>query len=262
MARKKVVYVEKQVNITMYLLASLFLFLLTFFVILSSVSVMDNKRQKMAIGSIKGGFGILSGGRSPFWATGPKNVSPERPPVEAGRMDMQSIHKAIAESGIVSGISVTGGKLGVTVTVKSPILFEGSGDALNKESGAVLSAIAKIVSQVDNRVIITGHTDSVPVEAAPFHSNWGLSSARALAVLRYFESKGIKANRLCAYGMAAGRPIATNSTEEGRRLNNRVEITLVGELPEEVDLKGLRETRGEWLRSIFYKGFNFELEEQ
>jgi chemotaxis protein MotB len=157
---------------------------------------------------------------------------------------------------------VTGGRLGATITIKSPILFEGQTDVFSKDSQAVLAAIAKVISQVDNQVIITGHTDSVPVEAPPFYSNWGLSAARALAVLSYFESKGIKGSRLSAYGMGAGRPIAANSTEEGRKLNRRVEITIVGEVAEEVDLKGLKQTRGEWLRSIFYKGFNFELEEQ
>ncbi|MGD0210771.1 MAG: hypothetical protein ABSC14_07305, partial [Desulfomonilia bacterium] len=125
MARKKVVYIEKPMNVTMYLLASLFLFLLTFFVILSSVSVMDNKRQKMAIGSVKGGFGILPGGRSPFSSTGPKNILPQSPPMERGLMDLQSIHNSLADTGIISGISVTGGRLGATITIKSPILFEG-----------------------------------------------------------------------------------------------------------------------------------------
>jgi chemotaxis protein MotB len=262
MARKKVVYIERPMNVTMYLLASLFLFLLTFFVILSSVSVMDNKRQKLAIGSIKGGFGILPGGRSPFSSTGPKNILPARPPMEGGKMDLQSIHSSLSATGIISGISVTGGKLGVTVTIKSPILFEGQSDVFNKESKAVLDSMTKVLSQVDNPIIITGHTDSVPIETPPFYSNWGLSAARALAVLTYFEGKGIPGKRLSAYGMGAGRPVAANTTEQGRKLNSRVEITIVGEVPEDVDLKGLRQTRGEWLRSIFYKGFNIELEEQ
>jgi chemotaxis protein MotB len=262
MARKKVIYVEKPMNITMYLLASLFLFLLTFFVILSSISVMDNKRQKMAIGSIKGGFGILPGGRSPFSSTGPKNILPQRPPIQSGQMDLQSIQNSLADTGIISGISVTQGKLGAIITIKSPILFTGQTDVFSKDSHAVLSAIAKVLLQGDNRVIITGHTDSIPLEAPPYYSNWGLSGARALAVLSYLEAKGISGRRLSVYGMGSSRPIAPNSTEEGRRINRRVEITIVGEVPEDVDLKGLKQTRGEWFRSIFYKGFNFELDEQ
>jgi chemotaxis protein MotB len=262
MARKKVVYIERPINVTMYLLASLFLFLLTFFVILSSVSVMDNKRTKMAIGSVRGGFGILPGGRSPFSSTGHKNILPARPPIQGGQMDLRSIHNTLSESGVISGISVTGGKLGVTISIRSPILFEGQTDVFNKDSKAVLASITKVLKQVDNPVIITGHTDSVPVETPPFYSNWGLSASRALAVLTFFENSGIEGKRLAAYGMAAGRPIATNSSEEGRKLNRRVEITIVGELPEDIDIRGLRQTRGEWLKSIFYKGFNLELEEQ
>jgi chemotaxis protein MotB len=262
MVRKKVIYVEKPMNVTMYLLASLFLFLLTFFVILSSISVMDNKRQKMAIGSIKGGFGILPGGRSPFSSTGPKNILPQRPPIQNGQMDLQSIQNSLAETGIISGISVTQGKLGAIVTIKSPILFAGQTDVFSKDSQGVLAAIAKVLQQGDNRVIITGHTDSIPLEAPPYYSNWGLSGARSLAVLSYLEAKGISGSRLSIYGMGSSRPIAPNSTEEGRRMNRRVEITIVGEVPEDVDLKGLKQTRGEWFRSIFYKGFNFELDEQ
>ena len=262
MVRKKVIYVENPMNTTMYLLVSLFLFLLTFFVILSSISVMDNKRQKMAIGSIKGGFGILPGGRSPFSSTGAKNILPQRPPVQGGQMNLESIQNSLAETGIISGISVTQGKLGANITIKSPILFAGQTDVLSQESHAVLTAIAKVLLQGDNRVIIIGHTDSIPFEAPPYYSNWGLSGARALAVLSYLEAKGISGRRLSVYGMGSSRPIASNSTEEGRRINRRVEITIVGEVAEDIDLKGLKQTRGEWFRSIFYKGFNFELDEQ
>ncbi len=261
MARKKVIYVEPPRRNTIILYGSLFLIILTFFVCLSAISILDNKRMKMAMGSISGSFGVLEGGRSPF-SDGSRNTMPPRPPIESGRMNLRSIQNTLADTGIVSGISVTGGKLGATITIKSPILFEGQTDVFSKGSGTVLAAIARVISQGENRVIITGHTDSVPMEKEPYYSNWGLSAARALAVLKYFESRGIKGNRLSVYGMGSNRPIASNSTEEGRSINSRVEVTIVGEIPEDVDLKGLREARGEWLRSVFYKGFNFELEEK
>jgi chemotaxis protein MotB len=262
MARKKIVYIEPARNNTIVLYGSLFLLILTFFVALSSMSILDNKRMKMAIGSISGSFGVLTGGRSPFTSDGSRNILPQRPPIESGRMDLRGIQNSLASTGIISGISVTGGKLGATITIKSPILFAGQTDVLSKDSQSVLTAIAKVLSKGDNRVIITGHTDSIPMETPPYYSNWGLSGARALAVLSSLEAKGISATRLCVYGMGSSRPIATNSSEEGRRLNRRVEITIVGEVPEDVDLKGLKQTRGEWLRSIFYKGFSLELEEQ
>jgi hypothetical protein len=63
--------------------------------------------------------------------------------------------------------------------------------------------------------------------------------------------------------MGSSRPIASNATEDGRRVNRRVEITIVGKLPDNVGLDEVTQSRQEWRRSIFfYKGFNFELEEQ
>ena len=116
---------------------------------------------------------------------------------------------------------------------------------------------------VDNPVVITGHTDSIPVETPPFNSNWGLSAARALAVLAYLEQRDVPGSRLTAYGMGSSRPITSNATEEGRRVNRRVELTIVGDLPGDVGLEEITQPRQEWRKSIFfYKGFNFELEEQ
>jgi chemotaxis protein MotB len=84
MARKKIVYIEPARNNTIVLYGSLFLLILTFFVALSSMSILDNKRMKMAIGSISGSFGVLPGGRSPFSTDGSRNTLPQRPPIESG----------------------------------------------------------------------------------------------------------------------------------------------------------------------------------
>jgi chemotaxis protein MotB len=262
MARKKVVYVEKPMNITMYLLASLFLFLLTFFVILSSVSVVDNKRQKLAIGSLMGSFGILPGGRSAFNITGSKSMLPPSPPFQKGEIDIPRIDAALARDISLSGIGVSEGKLGATITIKAGILFEGQTDNLSPAGRPVLESIANILSSMNNPVIITGHTDSIPVETPPFSSNWGLSAARAMAVLSYFESRGIDGSRLAAYGMGVNRPITTNNTEAGRKLNRRVEITIVGKTVGKVDAKGMERSGKSQGRSIFYKGYNLDLEEK
>jgi chemotaxis protein MotB len=262
MIRKKVVYIERPINVTMYLLASLFLFLLTFFVILSSMSVLDGKRQKLAIGSIMGSFGILPGGRSAFnMNVGTKNLLPPTPPLQKGEIDISRIDRALSSNVSMSGIGVSEGKLGVTITIKAGILFEGQTDTLNPESRSVLETIADVLARMDNPVIITGHTDSIPVETPPYSSNWGLSAARAMAVLSYFESRGIQGSRLAAYGMGANRPMTSNSTEAGRRLNRRVEITLVGKPVGKVDGKGLERLDGPQDRSIF-KRYNLNLEEQ
>jgi chemotaxis protein MotB len=262
MTRKKIVYIERPINVSMYQLAALFLFLLTFFVVLSSISVMDGKRQKLAFGSIMGGFGILPGGRSPIGSEALKNILPPGPPLKKGEIDIRKIDSTLAQTGSLSGIGVSQERLGVTITIKSGIIFDGQTDSLSQDSRPVLEAIAKILSQVDNPVVITGHTDSIPIEAPPFNSNWGLSAARALAVLSYLESKGIKAGRLAAYGMGANRPITTNKTEAGRRLNRRVEITIMGSLPGNVDFKRLEQPGRMQDHTIFYKGYNLDLEEQ
>lgn len=101
---------------------------------------------------------------------------------------------------------------------------------------AGMRAIEKVAetlrAQSPNIIVrVDGHTDSVPV-ARPetrqrFGDLWGLSSARALAVLRELQKRGIPADRLYFRGFAETRPVASNENAEGRQKNRRVEISFV-----------------------------------
>ncbi len=76
-------------------------------------------------------------------------------------------------------------------------------------------------------VFLEGHTDSIPIRTSAFPSNLELSAARAEAVGRYLEARGIARERIVAKGCGDTRPIATNATRDGRSANRRVEVTLV-----------------------------------
>ena len=77
-------------------------------------------------------------------------------------------------------------------------------------------------------VQIEGHTDNIPIITLQFPSNWELSSARAIAVLRLFlDEVGINPQTLIATGYGEHRPVVSNTTETGRSKNRRIEIVLV-----------------------------------
>jgi outer membrane protein OmpA-like peptidoglycan-associated protein len=104
------------------------------------------------------------------------------------------------------------------------ILFDTGKATFHKDSYAVLDAMVTIMREFEYaKFHIEGHTDSVGSEA----SNLKLSKARALAVETYIESKGISADRLTSDGYGESRPIAPNTTKEGKAQNRRVEVVLV-----------------------------------
>lgn len=119
----------------------------------------------------------------------------------------------------------------LTVDVAEEVFFD-SGRANLKRSGlAVLDKVAQALKGYDDKVIrVVGHTDNVPIAKplqAAFPSNWELSVARATTVVRYLQKAGIPPERMVASGRAEYDPVADNATEEGRRKNRRIEITLL-----------------------------------
>ena len=79
----------------------------------------------------------------------------------------------------------------------------------------------------DFNIGIEGYTDDVPIKYSGWKSNWELSTARSLSVLHFLvNEKGISPERLSAIGFGEYRPVASNDTKEGRKLNRRVEIVI------------------------------------
>ena len=85
---------------------------------------------------------------------------------------------------------------------------------------------AKIPSGLNWVLRIDGHTDNRPIHSAEFASNWELSAARAISVVRYAIEQGIPANRLAAAGFADNQPIDTGDGEDAYRRNRRIELKL------------------------------------
>jgi chemotaxis protein MotB len=122
------------------------------------------------------------------------------------------------------------GKL--TVNIVDRVMFD-SGEAILKPDGeAVMRKIAAILgAHPQLKIQVIGHTDNVPIRPAArvrFASNWELSTARALAAVHFLtEQAGIDPRRVGATGYGEFRPVADNSTAEGRAKNRRIVITIM-----------------------------------
>jgi chemotaxis protein MotB len=116
----------------------------------------------------------------------------------------------------------------LTVKMKDRILFSPGSATVGRDGRAALAKVADALRGVTGKVIrVDGHTDNVPVGSGPWRSNWELSTARAVAVVRVLQEQGVPPERLGAAGYGEYQPIAGNATPEGRSLNRRIEIVLV-----------------------------------
>lgn len=261
MAKRKV-YLEPKRDNNLVMTTALNLLLLTFFVALASLSTPNGQKTKMGLNSLMGGFGILPGGKSPYERVVGKDITPEISPLSKGPMDMNKLRASLAKGGVIEGAGIEKSQLGVTITLRANVLFEDNSDTMLSDARSKLDVLATLLGTLNNHLVIAGHTDSRPVEGPPFGSNWGLSSARAMAVMHHLAGKGIAYDRMAAYGRGSQRPISSNDNEAGRRVNNRVEITILGPLSGEAQDKahGFTESQ-EPPRTYRYKGFDFNLKE-
>jgi chemotaxis protein MotB len=121
------------------------------------------------------------------------------------------------------------GKL--TITMVDAILFDSGKADVNKKGLETLVKVANVLKDVkDQDIIVAGYTDNVPISAAlakKFPTNWELSAARAIAVVKKLQTEGVNPALLCASGFSEYRPVAENDTPEGRKNNRRMEIILM-----------------------------------
>ncbi len=131
----------------------------------------------------------------------------------------------------------------MVVEMASSILFPSGEAKLHEEGEIALAELAGILRTIKDRDFqVAGHTDNVPIRTRKFPSNWELSAARSVSVVKFLQESGVVPNHLSASGYAEYQPAADNNTEEGKAENRRIEIVLMPNLDE---LPDLTEIQGE-----------------
>jgi chemotaxis protein MotB len=128
----------------------------------------------------------------------------------------------------------------MVVELASAILFPSGKARLSREGKEALAQVAGVLADISDRSFqVAGHTDNVPIRNNRFKSNWSLSSARAVAVVKHLIENGVASQNLSAAGYADTQPAGPNETAEGRAQNRRIEIVLQPNLDELPDLSAL-----------------------
>ncbi|MDD0811630.1 OmpA family protein [Curvibacter sp. RS43] len=144
---------------------------------------------------------------------------------------------------------------GVQIFLPSAALFELGQSTLNPtESGPYLQRISTLLmTKTERPVVLEGHTDNTGSAT----TNQALSEARAQTVRNALQALGVPAQRLSTVGYSFKRPVASNATEEGRRLNRRVEVLILDEKVEQItrgEAPNAFESAWEQLKSLMDRG--------
>ncbi|BEU87783.1 flagellar motor protein MotB [Selenomonas sp. TAMA-11512] len=140
----------------------------------------------------------------------------------------KQMEEYIKENNMSDEISTLMTEEGLMIRIKEQALFPSGSATLVAESQRIAPVIAGLLATLPERVIVSGHTDTVPINTAEFPSNWDLSSKRALNFMRYIVASDDRLNpaRFSAIGYGEYRPIGDNNTDAGRQSNRRVEILI------------------------------------
>ena len=98
--------------------------------------------------------------------------------------------------------------------------------AIDQLASAIVELERSIPREIDWALQVDGHTDARPIASSQFPSNWELSTARAISVVRYLVARGVPPNRLVAAGYGEFQPLEAGNTEDVLRRNRRIELKL------------------------------------
>jgi chemotaxis protein MotB len=210
-------------NLVQVMTLSLFIILLAFFILLNSLAVVDERRKRLAIGSLLENFGVLAGGFSMVEGSRGDKILGQFPiinsPIDFDEQLLEAAH-------------IRPHKDGTALSISTQDLFEDQDIVLRPSSFGVLDRLCATMKKNAHPVEIVGHTDNLPREGQKPWRNRDLSALRALNVLEYLTEKGgIDRKRVTAYGWGAYRPAVANTTKETRALNRRIEIVFVHKRP-------------------------------
>lgn len=218
--------------------------LLCFFVLLFSMSTVDAEKFQQLISSFHAQVSIFDGGQTiNNTATAMQNGLSQMPARETDFSIQQAlqVEQSLAQTeedlstyieaeSMEENVGVERQGNEIIIRFQDGVLFDSGKAQILAGAVPTLSTMGeKLKVYIDEGYVmsIEGHTDNQPISNAQFPSNWELSSARAIAVMRfYLDQMDFDVESMSCTGWAEYRPITDNNTPEGRAMNRRVEIKL------------------------------------
>ena len=212
--------------------------LFAFFVVMYSISAVNEGKFRTVSESIKAALNPLSNhsGENRIINVGEaKSVQQGRNPSDAKLAVLRRIREQIQVisdkqmKDLVAFITVVQTVNGdIVITIPDRLLFNSGEATVRAEALPFLKGLGGVILEMNRHARVEGHTDNVPMRTAQFPSNWELSAARAVIVVRVLsELYGVPAGHLAAVGYADTRPVTANLSSEQRAKNRRVEIIIL-----------------------------------
>ncbi len=204
--------------------------LFAFFVVLYSSAQVDKAKMARLASAITAGFSSLGVGAAPVVVPGTVPAALMHPVCHEDTAESiaRKLEAGLAGELARHTVSLRQTPEGIVLSLREVGFFDSGSATLRASSMDTFDRIGSVLGSVGSNLRIEGHTDDVPIHTSQFQSNWELSTARATEIIRLFLTReGIGPQRLSAAGYAQYHPIAGNSTEDGRRLNRRVDIVII-----------------------------------
>jgi len=236
--KKEMIGAAKGVNHTwLVTFSDLVMLLLTFFVLLLSMSSMDAKKLKSMFAHFSGASGALefSGMQGIHDLTGfiktyrdtegllvidPTLLNELLLPSMDSKKEVEKKLKKFQDA-----IKIMDDNRGIVLSIQEDLIFDPGESKIKNEVRPILEAISKAINASANDILIMGHTDNIPIKNERYDSNWELSASRGLSVLDYFlRERDLPPSRFKVGGYGASRPLFPNNTAKNRAKNRRVEI--------------------------------------
>ncbi|MFS0903624.1 flagellar motor protein MotS [Priestia aryabhattai] len=194
--------------------ADLVTLILVFFILLFSMSSVDNQKFQTVVNSLT---------RSDSLA------SVENKSQQSQKLDniLAKVQDYLQENKLQHVITAKRDERGVVLILQEQVLFEtGQADIL-KRGTPFLDELGRLFSTIPNDIKVEGHTDNRPIHTYRYPSNWELSAARASGVIRYLTNHfSLSANRFEAIGYGDTKPLVPNTSNDNLQKNRRVEIII------------------------------------
>ena len=247
--RKPIPHESENIDRWMVSYADFVTLLFAFFVVMYAMSSVNEGKYRVLADTMTEAFKVAPKSPEPIQigkenkAIKPEDTKPTILPIKPIRVlpksersyerEMKQIAQTVSQSVqplIKKGlIKVTQHKLWVEIEMNSKILFPSADSELEEEAFPALKALAAVLKTLPNSIDVEGHTDNVPINNDLFPSNWELSAARSASVVHLFTSYGVNPRRLSSIGYAEFRPIANNTTAQGRLRNRRVKVVILAD---------------------------------